>query len=276
MLVGDVAIEFMNSTIPATISAIPAQHLFRNDVSFVNAGLQAFFMVSVAEVFDKTWFMAIIMAMTFGKQVSFWASTLALQAHVVIAAIFGLMLAKLISPLTLLILASILYFVFFALYAWDCLNADKDSDIFAAGMEESREDAGLDAGGGDGGDSKTAAKYGSTGGSKTSTKNTWAGFWKTFIAVFIAEWGDRTQIAMIGQHASLPIIPVVIGSAIAFTLLTASAVIVSGFVDSLKISERDVNCLAACSFLLFCLLTVNEIMVDLGKGPQDIVHMLSR
>jgi len=251
-------------------AGLPAGDIARADVSFANALVQAFCMVSVAEVFDKTWFMAIIMAMTFGKQVSFWASTLALQAHVVIAAVFGYALAKVMPPTTLLLLASCLYFVFFVMYAWDCLQAERDSDIFSSGMEDSREDAGVEE------QTEERPSYGaadSAGPAKKGLqkKNSWNGFWKTFVAVFIAEWGDRTQIAMIGQHASLPIIPVVIGSAIAFTLLTGSAVVVSGFVDQLKISEKHVNCLAAGSFLLFFVLTAREACHEMGQDPLSMV-----
>jgi len=56
-----------------------------------------------------------------------------------------------------------------------------------------------------------------------NSKKALAVFGKAFMGVFIAEWGDRTQIAMIGQHASQPLIPVCIGSLIAFFLLTVSA-----------------------------------------------------
>merc|ERR1719387_207485 len=45
-------------------------------------------------------------------------------------------------------------------------------------------------------------------------------FSQCFVAMFLAEWGDRTQIAMIGQHASQPLIPVCLGSLAAFFLLT--------------------------------------------------------
>ena len=39
---------------------------------------------------------------------------------------------------------------------------------------------------------------------------------RVFIAVFVAEWGDRTQVAMVTLHSSAPWVPVCIGSMVAF------------------------------------------------------------
>merc|ERR1719330_1578221 len=64
---------------------------------------------------------------------------------------------------------------------------------------------------------------------------------KSFMGVFIAEWGDRTQIAMIGQHASQPLVPVFLGSVLAFFFLTLSAVGAATLLSGQKIRERTKN-----------------------------------
>jgi len=84
-------------------------------------------------------------------------------------------------------------------------------------------------------------------------------FWQCFIMVFIAEWGDRTQIAMIGIHATLPLIPVMLGSTVAFGLLTLSAVIVGHFLRERTLSESTVKGVCALSFLTFALFGIHDV-----------------
>jgi len=81
------------------------------------------------------------------------------------------------------------------------------------------------------------------------------------MVVFIAEWGDRTQIAMIGQHASQPLIPVFLGSAVAFILLTFSAVAAATLLAGRKISSRFIHGISAICFLVFALLAMRDALV---------------
>merc|ERR1712217_225877 len=89
---------------------------------------------------------------------------------------------------------------------------------------------------------------------------------KSFIGVFIAEWGDRTQIAMIGQHASQPLIPVFVGSAIAFFFLTLSAVGLAAVAHKMKLSEKSVHGLGSISFGIFALLALKDSVDALAAG----------
>ncbi len=52
--------------------------------------------------------------------------------------------------------------------------------------------------------------------------------------------GDRTQIAMVGQHAFQPLLPVIAGSAIAFFLVTLSAVFMGDLLGKWTMMERQV------------------------------------
>merc|ERR1719356_545542 len=83
-------------------------------------------------------------------------------------------------------------------------------------------------------------------------------FSKTMWLTFIAEWGDRTQIAMIGLHSSKPLVPVCFGSAIAFLLLTASACLTAKFIGTRRLSETLVKGISAVSFAVFTLLSIND------------------
>merc|ERR1740129_1501833 len=88
---------------------------------------------------------------------------------------------------------------------------------------------------------------------------------KSFVGVFIAEWGDRTQIAMIGQHASQPLVPVFAGSAVAFFLLTLSAVGLASVASRMKLSERLVHGLGAASFAIFSVLALKDSIAALQQ-----------
>merc|ERR1719174_290907 len=101
----------------------------------MDAMVQSFCLVSIAEVFDKTWFVALLMALKYDKVVVFWSCFLALAAHVILAAVFGAF-AKMIPVYYLHFAAAALY-TFFAVLFWkDYQDADPDSDIIAAGKEE--------------------------------------------------------------------------------------------------------------------------------------------
>lgn len=214
---------------------------------------KSFVLISIAELFDKTWFVALLMALKYDKVIVFWGCFSALLAHTVIAAGFGYTIARVVPQSYLHFAAAALYGYFAVLFYQDYLNADEDSDIIAAGKEEAAEDCADDA----------DENYGSTEGSQQNTKKKFSrGKWKIFstcfMAMFIAEWGDRTQIAMIGQHASQPLIPVCLGSAIAFLVLTLSAVIVGGLLANTKLSEKVVHLVSAMSFAVFAFLSFQD------------------
>jgi len=84
--------------------------------------------------------------------------------------------------------------------------------------------------------------------------------------VFIAEWGDRTQFAMVGLHSSLPVVPVFIGSLVAFALLCFSAVCVADIVANRSIGERHVFAVVSFSFSIFALLALRSGFADKAAG----------
>lgn len=291
-------------------------------------------LVGVAELFDKTWFMGLLLALRYSPRVVFAGSFTALFLHCFFAAAFGLAFARLVPQSVLNFLAAGLFAFFAVLYAKDWYQADPNNDAIAAGREEAEQDCGLrhsstsdDAGCAEN-DVSTQQVIGKSVAGQREPKffppdadaeedDFWKGdtvdqkevdteteelqlvpdpeagnadrdpddaeekavvadedaartsdcrvaYTKSFIGVFIAEWGDRTQIAMIGQHASQPLIPVFIGSAIAFFLLTLSAVGLASVANKLKLSERTVHGLGALSFGLFAVLALKDSLDALG------------
>jgi putative Ca2+/H+ antiporter (TMEM165/GDT1 family) len=208
---------------------------------------QSFFVVGVAELFDKTWFVALIYAISLGRTVAFIGSYVALLLHTAIAAALGLGFSQLFKVSTLHFITTTVFAIFAVLYTFEWFRADPEADALAERADEARDELGED-------DVVVLSK---TSGKRSEALSNMLA-WQCFVAVFIAEWGDRTQIAMITLHASLPLLPVIIGSAAAFFLLTLSAVIVATLLDGMKLSERVVLGMSASSFVVFALLAFRD------------------
>lgn len=214
--------------------------------AFLQTCFQSFCLVAIAELFDKTWFVALLMAMNHPKNIVLWGCYAALALHTVLAAVFGFAVSLLMPLAYLHLLAASLYGSFAVLYARDYYYADPAGDMIEAGKEEAGEALPIE------------------GGKKQSDRTPI--FSTCFMAMFIAEWGDRTQVAMIGQHASQPLVPVCIGSLVAFFLLTASAVLAGSLLADQRISERCVYLVSALSFTVFAILALRDGLASLDSG----------
>jgi len=231
-----------------------------------DAFVLSFGMVSLAEMFDKTWFVALVMAMRYEKHTVFWACFAGLFVHVFIAAGLGWSVAQFFSQQMTNFLAAAIYGIFAVLYAYDWYISEEDTDLFATGKEEvtsSMPDGGLDT---------EAASYGTVKDKKTMRSNGGKAdlrsiFLQCFLAVFLAEWGDRTQIAMVGVHASQPLIPVMCGSTLAFGLLTLSAVTLGSFFGNQSLNESMVKAVCSISFAFFTVLAIHDGLVAHGQQP---------
>jgi len=167
--------------------------------------------------------------------------------------------ARFLSKVTLAYMTTGLFFFFALMYAKDWYEADPDGDAIEAGKKEAEgeeEDAGEVPN-----DEETSCNP-LKAEKAAEEKADWAVLGKSFMGVFIAEWGDRTQIAMIGQHASQPLVPVFLGSVMAFFLLTLSAVGAATLLNGQKLRERVVFGFSACCFLIFGLLALKDAIAE--------------
>lgn len=199
----------------------------------------AFCVVAIAELFDKTWFVALLYAVLSGRRIAFVGAYSALLVHTFIAAALGIGFAGMFRASTLNFITAFVFLVFTVLYAWEWVAADPAADAMAARKEEAKEELGEQA----------ALK-------PPSGQSVRFLVWQCFIAVFIAEWGDRTQIAMVALHSSLPVVPVCIGSSLAFMVLTFSAVMAASLLDGQRLSERLVIGVSVVTFLVFGVLAL--------------------
>lgn len=248
-------------------------------------------LVGVAELFDKTWFMGLLLALRYTVTTVFVGSFAALFLHTILAAAMGYAFARFLSPVVLNYLTAGLFFAFACLYAKDWYQADPEGDAIQAGKEEAGGDVELvpqqadsedgvstvDTEGTDHADAADVENAVVACPSKDSSKSgkseplvppsessELSVFGKAFMGVFIAEWGDRTQIAMIGQHASQPLVPVFLGSTVAFFLLTLSAVGAATLLHGQKLREKVVFGFSACCFGLFGLLALRDAVANSG------------
>lgn len=221
---------------------------------------QTFVLVGAAELFDKTFFIAMLLAMKHRALAPFVfaGSYAALVVHVAMAAVLGYGLSRMVSTRALDFAAAALYLLFALMYAKDWKEASNDS---LGALEEAQET--VNEATTDYGTEKTNGKTGSTFGLKVLTL--------AFTSTFIAEFGDRTQFAMIGQHASQPIIPVCIGSAIAFFVICGIAVASGTFLSSLAVSERTVALVGGLSFFVFALVSLYDGLHGDRHAPRDVV-----
>mmetsp|Transcript_62161 Transcript_62161/g.161187 ORF Transcript_62161/g.161187 Transcript_62161/m.161187 type:complete len:256 (-) Transcript_62161:203-970(-) len=229
-------------------------------------------LVGVAELFDKTWFMGLLLALRYRARTVFVGSFAALFLHTILAAAMGYAFARFLAPRVLNYMTAGLFFVFAALYAKDWYFADPEGDAIEAGKEEagndvelvpaSAEDDDISTADTEGDNTECSAPQASKGSASVGSADELAVLSKAFVAVFIAEWGDRTQIAMVGQHASQPLIPVFLGSTVAFFLLTLSAVGAATLLNGQKLRERVVFGFSACCFALFGVLALRDAVVN--------------
>lgn len=77
--------------------------------------------------------------------------------------------------------------------------------------------------------------------------------------IFLAEWGDRSMLATIALGAAQNPVGVAFGATAAHALATAIAV-AGGALAGKYVSERTVNIVSGCLFLLFAAATVYTML----------------
>lgn len=227
-------------------------------------------LVVVSGIFDKTFFVAFVMTLQYRAMAVFPAALSAQMIHSFIAGALGCHFVGVwpISMRTLNFMAASLFLLISLSLVWTCYNADADSDAIGEARQESKAEVHCDL------DAKGEHDATSVAGgadniaflmqSKTG-KRCYAEllvFTEAFLAIFLAEWGDRSQISLIGLYATQPGIFVLLGSLLATVLLIAFAVGLGSLSNLLQINfqlrTRVLYGICAVCFLLFALLAFKE------------------
>lgn len=231
--------------------------------AFYTVSLQTFVLVSAAELFDKTFFIAMLLAMKHkGMSLPVLGGCYAaLLIHVLLASVMGFGVAQMISTRTLDFGAAALYFTFALMYANDYWNASSDS---LGTLDEAREEL----------EGEAEEGYGAAPSSKKGTRDTRAAALRVlslaFTSTFVGEIGDRTQFAMIGQAASHPALPVCVGGSLAFLVLCIVAIASGSLLSHMAVTDRTVACIGCVSFAAFAVVALRDGF-EAPHAPRDVV-----
>jgi Ca2+/H+ antiporter, TMEM165/GDT1 family len=190
-------------------------------------------LITISELGDKTFFIAVILAMRHSRQLVFIGVMVALSAMTIISVLMGQVLS--LFPRIYTHYAGIALLIFFGiklLYEGSRMSAKAgQEEVEAATLVVKEADARL---------AKDASP--------------WAIILEAFALTFVAEWGDRTQIATVTLAATSQPLGVTLG-AIAGHAICAVIAVVGGQVIAGHISERTVTLIGGTLFLIFGLVT---------------------
>ncbi|ACC81297.1 TMEM165/GDT1 family protein [Nostoc punctiforme] len=187
-------------------------------------------LITVSELGDKTFFIAVILAMHHPRRLVFIGVTAALAAMTIVSVLFGQAVSLL--PKAYIHYAEIVLFLAFGIK----LLYDASKMSSAACDTEVIEEA------------EAAVKKADL--ELPKKKTSLAIVIEAFILTFMAEWGDRTQIATIALAAGNNPIGVTVGAILGHTICAAIAVI-GGKMIAGRISERQLTLIGGCLFLVF-------------------------
>ncbi|MEH2178432.1 TMEM165/GDT1 family protein [Nostoc sp.] len=187
-------------------------------------------LITVSELGDKTFFIAVILAMHHSRRLVFIGVTAALATMTILSVLFGQAVSLL--PKVYIHYAEIALFIAFGIK----LLYDASKMSAAACDTEVVEEA------------QAAVKQADL--QLPKQKTGLAIVTKAFVLTFMAEWGDRTQIATIALAASNNPIGVTIGAILGHALCAAIAVI-GGKMIAGHISERQLTLIGGYLFLVF-------------------------
>jgi Ca2+/H+ antiporter, TMEM165/GDT1 family len=206
------------------------------DLTGFTAGLS---LITVSELGDKTFFIAMYLAMKHSRHLVFSAATAALAAMTILSVAMGRIASFLPLPANLLHHAEIALFLGFGLKL--IYDAARMPAIMSCDdvLEEAKEAV-----------EKLEAE-------NVKQNSPWAIWLEGFILTFLAEWGDRTQLATISLAIKYNPLGVTAGAILGHAICAAIAVTCGKLICG-RISERQLTFIGGCLFILFGILAVFE------------------
>ncbi len=201
-------------------------------------------LITVSELGDKTFFIAMCLAMRHRRRYVFAGSVVALAAMTVLSVCLGQVVSLLPKDITHY--ASILLFVAFGIkLLYDAYQMPPECRDRTIAADDNNVECTSDA-------ERDAIATVAQAEANLKTKTPFAICLEAFVLIFVGEWGDRTQFATIALAAANNPVGVTLGAIAGHTICAAIAVI-GGKLISGHISERTVTQLGGILFLLFAI-----------------------
>lgn len=208
-------------------------------------------MIIMSEIFDKTFFIAALMAMRNSPLFVFSASFASLGLMHVLSTFLGMVLPQLLSPKVTTLLASILFLAFGLKLLKDAWEMNPREAISEEMREVEQEIELRESNRAVERAEKQLPEGSQINGISNLLSLVFSPLWiQIFVMNFLAEWGDRSQIATVALGASTHIIDVLIGGLVGHGVCTAVAII-GGRLLASSLSSRSITFGGAFCFLLF-------------------------
>ena len=201
-------------------------------LSAFTAGL---LLITISELGDKTFFIAMVLAMRHPRRWVLSGVCLALAVMTILSVLLGQSVSFL--PKSYLDIAEIVLFLGFG------IKLLYDASRMTSGSCETEEQEALEV------VQKADLDRRST---------VWSILIESFTLTFVAEWGDRTQIATITLAAANHPVGVTLGAVLGHVICAAIAVFGGRFICG-RISERTVTTLGGILFLIFAGVAASEM-----------------
>lgn len=201
-------------------------------------------LITISELGDKTFFIAVILAMRHSRRTVFSAVLAALAVMTILSVLLGQAIS--LFPKIYVHYGEIALFLLFGaklIYDASRMSANAEEEVVHEAEDAVKEQ-----------DSPNAiAKLPIFGKflSRILSRYPWLGVWaQAFVMTFIAEWGDRTQISTIALAAAYNPIFITLGAILGHGICTAIAVI-GGRLMAGRISERVITAIGGVLFIIF-------------------------
>lgn len=226
---------------------------------------QAAILIFLAEIGDKTFFVAVLLAAKYHALPVFIGCMLALALSTILAAIIGYLISGLLGPTELSFIAAALFLGFAVWLLWEWYSYDGSAEKEAE--EELSAHMNTQDGYGATWDTDLSSTRSSTDAFPSASSMPW---WRVvalaFSMNFIGELGDKTQIAVAVQASTSNPVLVAIGALIGFTLVTAIAVLFGKTIAKF-LSPRVILLMAAIAFFCFGIMAFVQGMNLLKEKP---------
>lgn len=184
-------------------------------------------LITISELGDKTFFIAMILAMRHSRRLVLLGVVVALAAMTILSVLLGQVVSLL--PAQWVHYAEVALFLGFGVKL--LLDASQMADQCDLVEQQEAEAAVAQA-------------------DKRWATTPWAVILEAFMLTFVAEWGDRTQLATIALAAANHPLGVTAGAIAGHTVCAAIAVVGGRYLAG-RISERTITAIGGVLFLIF-------------------------